>query len=294
MEANKTVASRGPLFRGLLVAFAIAVGEGVSEMVAKGNISGAGLVTTFLGAVALTWVFAWLSTSLRWPFSQRFIALAVAIFVIAKLNTGLELFFFSTQSTAKLVTYELIGLAKSVLYAWLIAYFFHPSDEDASIKSDLQRLFVSRGIVSWILRLSVADIVYVLTYFVFGAVAFKFTRPYYTDPSYGLNLKLPAVGLVFKLQFLRSLIYIIVTLPLIAGLRLRKPTMAVLIGLVLFVAGGLTPLLANQEWPAALRFYHGVEILSQNFTTGFLFVYLLAASRLSEEHSIAQGYRAPA
>ena len=51
--------------------------------------------------------------------------------------------------------------------------------------------------------------------------------------------------------------------------------MAILIGLVLWVGGGLAPLVAYYHWPVPLRFYHTVEILTQNFTTGFILVYLL-------------------
>ena len=104
--------------------------------------------------------------------------------------------------------------------AWIVARLFPPPIENADVASDLRALFQSRRAISWIWRFSLADIFYVFVYFVFGAIAFRFTGPYYLDPAYGLNLKLPENPLLFKLQLLRSLIYILTTLPLIAGLRL--------------------------------------------------------------------------
>lgn len=111
------------------------------------------------------------------------------------------------------------------------------------------------------------------------ALAFHFTRPYYTDPAYGLNLRLPNPGLVLKLEVVRGFMYVLTAYLLIAGVRRKRRQLALLVGLVLFVLGGLSPLVSAWHWPMALRFYHAVEIFLQNFVTGFLLVYLLSAPK---------------
>jgi hypothetical protein len=220
---------------------------------------------------------------LPWPLRQRIAALALAVFAISKINTVLELFFFSTHSIQLLVGHLLVGMFSVLLMCFLVCYSFPPPFVASTVKADLAAMFSRRRALSWVLRLFLAILTYVITYFVFGAIAFKYTYPYYTDPAYGLNLKLPEPGVVLKLQFFRSFIYLAVCLPLIAGLPLRKLQIAIYIGLLLFVSGGLTPLLSTHEWPMALRFYHTVEILFQNFTTGALFAYLLHVSVAKSE-----------
>ncbi|MBI2679826.1 MAG: hypothetical protein HYX25_02325 [Candidatus Solibacter usitatus] len=234
-----------------------------------------GFASKFLGTLFLVLVFGPAAQRLPWPFQQRAAVLWATIFTVQTFSTHLEAYYFIDWPLRRIVTSGVAGFFQALIMAWIVARLFPPRVEDATVQSDLRALFQSRHLISWIWRFALADIFYVFTYFVFGAIAFRFTGPYYLDPAYGLNLKLPENPLLFKLQLLRSLIYILTMLPLIAGLRLKKFYMAILIGLVLWVGGGLAPLVAYYHWPVPLRFYHSVEILSQNFTTGFILVYLL-------------------
>ena len=80
------------------------------------------------------------------------------------------------------------------------------------------------------------------------------------------------------LQVVRGFIFVLVVFLVVSGLRLAKAKQALLIGMGLFILGGLTPLVAAEVWPVALRFYHTVEIFFQNFTAGAVLAYLLGVS----------------
>lgn len=275
MEHKASINLRRWVYRSLGIAVVVALGEQLLAF-ATGDMSTLGsFVNRFLGALSLTLVLAVISYKLPWSLIERCLAITSALFAIAQINIGLELLFFSSFPPRQIFLYWAVGLLKGLAFALVVSLLFPPPRQTATVWADLVGLFSSRSLPAWLLRLSLAELSYVITYFVFGAIAFHYTRPYYTDPAYGLNLKLPEVGVVLKLQFLRSFIYLMAALPLIAGLRLRKLQQGILIGLLLFVAGGLAPLVSNQGWPAALRYYHTLEILSQNFVSGFLFALLL-------------------
>jgi hypothetical protein len=263
------------LYRGAAVAVSWALAEQLYAFARGEQPMLLGFSSQFLGTLFLTLVFGPLAQRLPWPFQQRAAFLWATIFTIQSFSTHLELYFFSNLPLQRIVISCVTGLFRTLILAGIITWLFPSPVENAAANTDLRALFRSRRPFSWVWRLALADIVYVFTYFVFGAIAFQYTRPYYTDPAYGLNLKLPENALVFKIELIRSLIYILTVLPLIAGLRLGKFSMAILIGLVLWVGGGLAPLVGYYHWPVALRFYHTLEILSQNFTTGFILVYLL-------------------
>jgi hypothetical protein len=267
------------LYRSAAISAPWALADQLYILTRGGHPTLQGFTSQFLGTLFLTLVFGPLAQRLPWPFKQRAAVLWATMFTVQSFSTHLELYFFATLPLQQIVLSGLAGLFRTMVMASIVTWLFPAPFENASVKADLRVLLQSRRPVSWVWRLSLAEIVYVVTYFVFGAIAFQYTRPYYTDPAFGLNLKLPENPLVFKIELIRSLIYILTALPLIAGLRLEKFSMAILLGLVLWVGGGLAPLAAYYNWPVALRFYHTVESLFQNFTTGFILVYLLGKPR---------------
>jgi hypothetical protein len=275
MEHNASINRWRWIYRSLALALVVPLCE-QSLAFATGDVASWGsFLNRFLGSFPLTLVLALLSYKLPWSLIERCAAITAALFAVAQINIGLELLFFSSFPPRQIFLDWGVGFLKSLILALVVSLLFPPPRQAATIWVDFLGLFSSRRLSAWLVRLPLAELSYVVTYFVFGAIAFHYTRPYYTEPSYGLNLKLPDPGVVLKLQFLRSFIYLATALPLISGLRLRKLQKGILIGLLLFVAGGLAPLVSYPHWPALLRYYHTLEILSQNFTSGFLFVLLL-------------------
>ncbi|PYT63329.1 MAG: hypothetical protein DMG35_04465, partial [Acidobacteria bacterium] len=64
--------------------------------------------------------------------------------------------------------------------------------------------------------------------------------------------------------------------PVIRTLRMKRWHSAVVVGLIIWIAGGLAPLVVpNPIMGATQRFIHIVEIFTQNFSLGFTAVLLL-------------------
>lgn len=115
---------------------------------------------------------------------------------------------------------------------------------------------------------------YVLYYLVFGALTYEFfTKPYYPDAPQAVA----RLGLWFwAIQLGRGVLMTLAVLPAVHTLRLdRRAAAAVLAGLV-WIPGGLAPLLVPNDYMGGLlRFIHIAEILSQNACLGVTAALLL-------------------
>ncbi len=277
LEPSKGIGSF--LLRSLVPALVYLVITRIDDVVRGGQeITWVGLVTAFLGGLFLAWVMGMIASRLPWRVGPRVLVLWLFLIVVQGVNLWLEWYFFSTEGLNAIARWALVQAASSLVLAWVIAAMFPGRDPSLSLTGSLKSLLAQRRWYSWLGRVVGGTLTYVLVYFVFGAIAFQYTRPYYTDPAYGLNLTLPDASLVFPLQVVRGFIFVLVVFFVVSGLRLAKGKQALLVGMGLFILGGLTPLVAAEVWPVALRFYHTVEIFFQNFTAGAVLAYLLGVS----------------
>ena len=114
---------------------------------------------------------------------------------------------------------------------------------------------------------AVCTVAYMAYYLVFGRITYDlFTKAYYADAEAAVR----QLGLWFwVIQFVRGLLMTLAIVPAIYTLRMTRWQVAVSAGLLMWIAGGLAPLLVpNDLMVPTLRFIHVVEIFSQNFTLG--------------------------
>ncbi len=126
-----------------------------------------------------------------------------------------------------------------------------------------------------------SGLAYAIYYYVFGAIAFfLFTKPYYsgsTGALAGAQESARALGWWLPLiQIGRGVLITLGVLPIILSLRMKRVTAAVYVGSLLWVIGGLAPLIPpNGIMPGELRLMHIIEIFTQNFPLGVTAVLLL-------------------
>ncbi|HLU25083.1 MAG TPA: hypothetical protein VKZ58_05210 [Longimicrobiales bacterium] len=214
-------------------------------------------------------LLAVLTRSLPGTRRSRAVLLAGAVFGIMQLGTLVEYAVFSTAPPAEIVRRLASGLCATVLFLGLATWLFRGPAETAAVVAPPRFGVFGRA---W--RAVVATLAYVVLYLVVGAIAFQFTAPFYTDPAYGLDLQVPGLGAILITQFLRVPIFLCALWPLVGRLAMPRGRAALLGGAVLFLLGGLVPLLAVTEWPARLRIYHSIEIFLQNAPTGMLIAWL--------------------
>lgn len=219
------------------------------------------------GAASVLLVAAWrMLTGAVWT-------VAAVVFAIAVVNIQIELLFFMTVEPAQRLA-MLAGQSTNcllvVLAGVLLAVPRGTADETVST-------WGRRGVGAWAMRFAAAALVYVLFYFVVGAAAYTYTKPYYDAMTGGLGLTVPDVQTVLAAQVLRGSVYAAAALAYCL-VTVRRAGAAHVLALLLAGFGGLVPLLANTTWPTELRLIHAIEIVLQNVPFG-LAAYALFRTR---------------
>lgn len=127
----------------------------------------------------------------------------------------------------------------------------------------------------WAWRFVASALSYLVFYFIFGAVNYALvTKPYYDSHAGGLAV--PAPGTVFAAEIVRGVMIALSVLPFLLTLDKPRRERMLWTGLILFVVGGIVPLLYQVTiLPLPLLVASGVEIFFQNMSTGIVAALLL-------------------
>src|SRR5436190_17601862 len=136
----------------------------------------------------------------------------------------------------------------------------HPPSS-GSLIANLERWLVRFEWTNLGLRLAGTAVAFMLAYCVIGSVAWRFVRPYYTDPKFGLRLRIPRGPVIILLQLGRGLLAILALAPLIASSTAHGFDWWWRFALALAVTSGVVPLLGAAGWPTTLRVAHAIEIV---------------------------------
>ncbi len=195
-----------------------------------------------------------------------------SVLFLNTLSLGIEGAFFA-PTLSPMVTVPIAWTAylllQSLVTAGLISWLFSQNASPSIARPQRKRAWYSWG---W--RFVIGSSSYLLFYFIFGAVNYALvTKPYYAAHVSGLAV--PPPQMVLLAELVRAPLIVFSIVPLILLWRGRKLILAVQCGIVLFVIGGVIPLLLNTALPDLLRFASAIEILFQNFLTGVVAVALL-------------------
>ena len=174
----------------------------------------------------------------------------------------------------------------SLLAVWLVALarflkLFRSSGPDVP----------KRSVPVALLMLLLSGAAYVIYYLVTGAITYTyFTRDYYPPETTDKVLEL---GVWFwVIQLTRGTLMALAVVPFIYTLRASRRFTAVAAGAVIWVAGGLAPLLVpNDLMPPLQRFIHIIEILTQNAPLGITVALLLRPPKNANCGAKPRGYR---
>jgi len=121
---------------------------------------------------------------------------------------------------------------------------------------------------------------YAFYYLVFGGITYQFfTKQYYPDAP-GQVMKLGAW--FWPMQIGRGAVMTLAVLPVVRSVRLSRWKLAITLGLMIWIVGGLAPLvLPSAVMEPRQRFIHVIEIFTQNFSLGVTAGWLLTKKRQS-------------
>ena len=167
-----------------------------------------------------------------------------------------------------------LGAASAAVALVIAGLFHHPK---ASIAIQVSQ----RSPLGWSWRIVALAAVYVAVYLVLGGLNYTFvTHPYYEAHAGSVTVPPPAA--IFAYEPFRGFLIALSLLPLTLALGGRgygTASIALIAGLMLFVVGGLVPLLPQNSLPLYLRVASLWEIFGQNFVTGAASGYLFIGTR---------------
>jgi hypothetical protein len=188
------------------------------------------------------------------------LSLWLLLFVLGFLLSMIEAWAFA-DGPSPVGTRDVLGaLAASAVVA-SVAGLMIRSASPGSLLTNVRQWIEPFGWRGFAVRLFCADLAFMVAYCVIGTVAWRFVRPYYSDPKLGLRLRVPSGPVVVLLQLGRGLLALVALLPLLASSSARGFDGWVRFSLALAVTSGVVPLLGAAGWPAYLRVVHGVEIV---------------------------------
>jgi hypothetical protein len=271
--------SSGILWRSLVVGIgytlALIIAERIIPMLGATLPKAHGNVTNWLWIFLLSGILigltlGWIASQMTASGKRHFLIWSCAIF-FNFVSIILEGAFYGPD----LVSMGLIPLIFQELFvalvtAILISILFAPPG-----KVQVSSFHPKRPWHAWVWRFAVSSLSYVVFYFIFGAVNYALvTKPYY-ETHVG-SLTIPAPQTVLMAELIRAPLIVFSVLPLVLTIRTTRRRLAIMCGVILFVIGGVIPLLQQvNTLPLFLLVASAWEIFFQNFLTGVVVAILM-------------------
>jgi hypothetical protein len=231
------------------------------------------LLLELLATPFLSLSLAFLSRGMQARFIARWLILSALAWVAYGVNTVLEAAIFTTYGAASPFTVVIV-LFGSLANAAVVAALFAPDERARGFASDLKAFFSARSGAQWAWRLALAAVIFMPIYLFFGRLVVPLTYEYYQQQLAGLTA--PGWGQILPVLFARSLLFLVVSLPVIATWGRSRRNLMLSLGFAMFVLVGGIGLLEGYWLPLSVRIIHGVEILADSLIYAWFLVILLA------------------
>ena len=237
-----------------------------------------------LAAIAIAVALAGMAVGLAGRWWERGAILAAFIYVVYGVGNVIEASVFSTLGGELALT--VMHLPPSVLGALAVALLFAaPSDEGFRKRAAAFLSGWKPGKLA--ARLGLAVLAFPFFYLLFGMMIAPIVTPHYARLDF---LVTPPMPTILKVLFTRSVLLLLVSLPVIVGWRESRGRLILALGLGHFVAVGFAGLIQAPFFPAVLRWTHGIEILADSicYAAALAWLFFPRRSRAGEEQPALQ------
>lgn len=199
--------------------------------------------------------------------AHRWIILAAFVYISYGLNNQIESAVFTTAGGFTTMVL-LFVIPCALITAAAVLLINHPEGS-----RDLT-VFADRPASAWWWRVVLAWLSFPVIYFFFGTLIYPMVRDVYEAPDTGLVL--PAGGVVLRTVLLRSLLFLLVTVPILRSWTRSRTGLALALAISFTGMVGLVGLVQAQWWPLSMRIVHAAEICADSFAYAWILVILLA------------------
>jgi hypothetical protein len=243
---------------------------------------GAQSLLLFPAAIVIVVALVGMAVGLAGRWWERWAILTAFIYVIYGVGNAIETVIFTTIG-GQLAT-SVLHLPPSVLGALAVALLFAaPPHEGFSGRA--AAFFSGWKPGKLVARLGLAVLAFPFFYLLFGLMVAPIVTPYYERLDF---LVVPPMQTILKVLLLRSVLLLLVSLPVIVGWRESRGRLIVALGIGHFVAVGLAGLIQAPFFPAVLRWTHGIEILADSicYAAALAWLFFPRRSRAGEERPV--------
>jgi len=235
------------------------------------------LLWFLLGSLILAFALSFVSRGLQGGFLVRWLAMGVLAWAIGAVGMVLEAYFFMTTgavSSASSALFTVLNfLLPSLAVAAMVALLFRPGDRGGGFPASLRSFFRARTIPEWSWRMLAAIVAFPVIYIAFGELVLPLVGPYYVQGAY--ELALPSWSQIIPLQLARSVLFLLVCLPILVMWRGSRRGLVLSLGLATSVLVGFMPVITSYWFPWQMRLFHGLEIMADSFVYAWVLVALL-------------------
>lgn len=238
----------------------------------------------FPWAFVLALAMAIIAVGLAGRWWERWVILAAFVYVIHGVGNAIETVIFTTIGGQWATV--VLHLPPSVLGGLAVAILF-PTPSDDGFRGKAVQFFAGWKPAKLTVRIGLAVLAFPFCYLLFGMMVAPIVTPHYDRLDF---LVTPPMQTILKILFLRSVLLLLVSLPVIITWRESRGKMIAALGIGHFVAVGLAGLILAPFFPPVLRWTHGVEILADSICYAALLVWLLfpRSNRVGEEQPVLQ------
>lgn len=233
------------------------------------------MLLMLLESPLLALVLVLLARHLAGGFWARSLMLFFLTWISNSLNNQIEAAAFAGMAEGfwfTIITFLFPALFVSMAVAWL----FPPTEKMTFM--DATRTFFGRySIGNWTWRMALGAVIFMPIYYFFGLLVIPFTRAYYEQGAFGLEL--PSLETVLTVLFIRSVLFFIACLPILIAWQGSRLNLFWRLGLALFYLVGFQSLLIATWMPWGLRLPHMIEIFFDEFVYAGALVWLPGKKR---------------
>jgi hypothetical protein len=236
------------------------------------------------GSVLVALVLSWVARELQGHWGVRWAVLFALIWGGSAVNMVIEASLFTTSgavaSSQAMATTMVIYALPSLFLAGALALLFPPADSGHGLGESLRRFFAQRPMRSWLWRLPLAVLAFPVVYFGFGLLVQPFVADIYAEGLY--EMQLPTWGQMIPVQLARGLLFLLISLPVIAAWRKGNLHLIAVLGMTFFVLLSFMSVLTAYWLPLNFRLIHGLEILVDSLVYVAVLIWLLCSSLNSQ------------
>jgi len=227
------------------------------------------LIPMFFVYSLIALVFSNIKNNLNFGGKGAFVAIFSFLFVINVLLTNIEGNFY--LSNYPFIFNLVYGFVLTLLITISIFYLWKQDDKAVNVKEQIRSYFSSRSIFSWFWRVVVVLFLFYVFIMILGVITYPLTGHYLENGLF----KIPTMLEFFTITMLRSVFYLLVTLPFIIFWKSSKKSLFLYLSLINIL---IYPVLGDgfaYFWPAMYRLVDGIVLAAHAILMSWLYTTIL-------------------